>query len=248
MGDVTEPTRVAYGDGPSQFAELTRPAGASRGVVVVLHGGFWKAAYGAELGRPLAARVAQLGWSAWNVEYRRVGSGGGFPQTFDDVHAAVEKLADQLPAGGLETVVALGHSAGGHLATWAAARSRFDRWRPSRVAVSHVVSQAGVVDLSAAAETGLGGDAVQGLMGVGPGDPAFDEADPCRQLPLDVPVWCVHARDDDTVPFAQSADYVAAATAAGAEATLVEVSGGHFGVIDVTAPAWARVEGILAAL
>ncbi|MEZ5193518.1 MAG: hypothetical protein R2734_14130 [Nocardioides sp.] len=80
-----------------------------------------KAAYGAELGRPLAARVAQLGWSAWNVEYRRVGS-GVFPQTFDDVHAAVEARRPARPVG-LETVVALGHSAGGHLATWAAARS-----------------------------------------------------------------------------------------------------------------------------
>lgn len=237
--------RVAYGEHPAQYVELTRPDGPSRGVVVVLHGGFWKAAYGAELGRPLAARLAELGWTAWNVEYRRVGAGGGFPATFDDVHAAVEALAAHVPD--LSTVVALGHSAGGHLAVWAAARGRFARWQPTRVALTRVVSQAGVLDLTDAEAAGLGSHAVRGLMGVGSADAAFDLVDPRRQLPLSVPVVCVHARDDDTVPFAQSQEYVAAAGAAGAVAELVEVPGGHFGVIEVGSPAWARVEQALAA-
>ncbi len=110
--------------------------------------------------------------------------------------------------------------------------------------VTHVVSQAGVVDLTTAHEQDLGGGAVAALMGAGPDAPSYDQADPRRQLPLDVPVWCVHARDDVTVPFAQSAGYVDAARAAGADATLVEVTGGHFGVIDVESPAWARIEEI----
>ena len=240
-GSVTRTIR--YGEDPSQYAELTLPPGRPRGVVVVIHGGFWKAAYGADLGAPLARRVVELGWAAWNVEYRRVGGGGGFPQTFDDVHAALESLHDHV--ADLSTVVAVGHSAGGHLAAWAAARGRFDRW-PVAVGLTHVVSQAGVVDLTDGFERGLGGGAVAALMGGGPELPAYDRADPRRQLPLDVPVWCVHARDDDTVPFAQSQDYVAAARSAGARASLVEVPGGHFGVIDVDSPAWARVEDLLA--
>lgn len=238
---------ITYGADPSQVAWLHRPAGASRGVVVVIHGGFWKAAYGAELGDPLARDLAAAGWTAWNVEYRRVGNGGGFPETLDDVHAALDRLAD-LDLD-LRRVVTLGHSAGGHLATWAAARGRFERWSPARVAVTHVVSQGGVVDLAAAHADGLGSGAVAALIGGGPDDPAFaeryDQADPGRQLPLAVPVWCVHARDDDTVPFSQSAGYVERARAAGAMAALVEVPGGHFGVVDRDSPAWARIRELL---
>ncbi len=244
VGDPFETVR--YGDHPAQVVELTVPAGPAHGLVAVIHGGFWKAAYGAGLGRPLAARLAELGWVAWNVEYRRVGDGGGFPSTFDDVHAALEASAAHLPDAA--RVVTLGHSAGGHLAMWAPARGRFERWRSARVEVTHVVSQAGVVDLTAAHEQNLGGGAVAALMGAAPDAPAYDRADPRRQLPLDVPVWCVHARDDDTVPFGQSEDYVAAARAGGGDATLVEVPGGHFGVIDVDSPAWARIEAILAGL
>jgi acetyl esterase/lipase len=241
---------VAYGDDPSQFCELTRPAGASRGVVVVVHGGFWKAAYGIELGRPLAASLAAEGWTAWNIEYRRVGAGpgggGGSPATLDDVAAAVDALAD-LPDLEPTTVVTLGHSAGGHLATWAASRGRVERWQPERVKVTSVVSQAGVLDLRSAHDAGLGSYAVEGFLGHPPG-PADDPVDPMRQVPLDVPVWCVHGRDDEVVPIAQSRDYVSAARAAGAEATLQEVDGDHFVVIDPTSDAWARTLGHLATL
>ena len=87
------PTRIGYGEDPSQFGELTLPAGRPRGVVVVLHGGFWKAEYDLDLGRPLAAALAAAGWAAWNLEYRRVGGGGGAPATFDDVAAGIDRLA-----------------------------------------------------------------------------------------------------------------------------------------------------------
>jgi acetyl esterase/lipase len=242
---------VSYGDDPSQFCELTRPAGQSRGVVVVIHGGFWKAAYGIELGRPLAASLAAEGWTAWNIEYRRVGpagsgGGGGAPATLDDVAAAVDALAD-VPDLDLTTVVTLGHSAGGHLATWAASRGRFERWQPERVRVTSVVSQAGVLDLRSAHGAGLGSYAVEGFLGHPPG-PEDDPVDPLRQVPLDVPVWCVHGRDDDVVPVSQSRDYVAAARAAGAEAALEEVDGDHFVVIDPASDAWARTLAHLATL
>ena len=147
------------------------------------------------------------------------------PTTFDDVAAAIDALHDQdLP---LDRVLAVGHSAGGHLATWAASRGRFARW-PTKVDLTGVVSQAGVLDLVAAYDENLGGGAVVGLLGHRPG-PDDAMLDPRQQIPLDIPVHCLHGTDDDNVPLSQSQDYVAAATAAGADARLTEIDGGdHF--------------------
>jgi acetyl esterase/lipase len=226
--------RVSYGDDPSQYGELYLPSGTPRGVVVVIHGGFWLDQYDLELGRPLATSLAAEGWAAWNLEYRRTGSGGGDPATFDDVAAGIDKLAD-LDLD-LTRVVTLGHSAGGHLATWAASRGRFEQWAGG-VAVTHVISQAGVLDLVAAHEENLGGGAVERFLGHPPG-PDDARLDPQQQVPLDVPVWCVHGDSDDIVPVSQSQAYVAAATGAGATAEMVQVDGDHFVVVDTTSPVW----------
>ncbi|MDX6360602.1 MAG: hypothetical protein QOH37_3656 [Nocardioidaceae bacterium] len=236
--------RIAYGDDRAQFVELTRPAGEPKGVVVVVHGGFWKAAYDIEYGRPIAASLAEHGWAAWNIEYRRVGNGGGDPATFDDVAAAIDALHEQ--GLDLARVLGLGHSAGGHLVTWAASRGRFPRWR-TKVDLTGVVSQAGVLDLDAAFEKNLGGGAGGAFRGHRPG---ADDArlDPIRQVPLDIPVHCIHGTGDTTVPISQSRDYVAAATAAGAVAELTEVAGDHFAVIDPESDAWRQTLTILAGL
>jgi acetyl esterase/lipase len=233
--------RIAYGEDPSQFADLSLPSGTPRGVVVVIHGGFWKSAYDLTLGQPLAADLVDRGWAALNVEYRRVGpadsgGGGGVPQTLDDVRAAIATLeGTDLD---LTRVVTLGHSAGGHLAAWAG---------HAVPGVTHVISQAGVLDLVAADRAGLGSGAVESFLGhpAGPGDA---DVDPAQQLPLGVPVWCVHGTDDPIVPISQSVDYVEAATAAGARAELIEVSGDHFVVIDPGSEAWARTVEILDAI
>jgi acetyl esterase/lipase len=237
-GTLPVQPRLTYGEDSSQWVDRYDPEGTSRGTVVVIHGGFWRAEYAADLGAPLAADLAARGWTALNVEYRRVGNGGGFPATFDDIHAAVNLVEGDGP------VVTLGHSAGGHLATWAAARQRFDEWAGG-VEITHVLSQAGVVDLTTAYDENLGGGAVAALMGVGADDPAFDLADPMRQVPLDAPVWCLHAPDDESVPISQSRDYVRASTGAGATADLVQVTGGHFDLIDPSTQAWQAVVEIL---
>ena len=228
---------VTYGDDPSQFAELYRPDGASRGVVVVIHGGFWKSAYDYTLGQPLARALVADGWTTWNIEYRRVGNGGGTPQTFDDVAAAIDALAG---VEGLDTstVVTLGHSAGGHLAVWAAGRT------DPGVAVTHAISQAGVLDLVMSERMGLGGGAASSLLGHEPG-PDDAQWDPQQQIPLDVPVWCVHGVDDTIVPLGQSEGYVVDAQAAGAQAEVLRVPGDHFAVIDPTSEAWAATVGVL---
>jgi acetyl esterase/lipase len=242
---VNAPQRFRYGPDPSQWADLYRPPGDSLGVVVVIHGGFWKAQYDASLGVPLARDLAVRGWTAWNLEYRRVGNGGGRPETFDDVAAGIDLLA-QVDGLDLGTVLTLGHSAGGHLAIWAPARGRYPRWSET-VPVTGVVSQAGVLDLTAAAEADLGAGAVVSFLGAPPG-PSYVEVDPMRQVPLDVPVRCVHGRDDDDVPLSQSAAYVEAARAAGADAELLEVVGDHFVVVDTSSQVWHATVDLLAGL
>ncbi|MFD1237097.1 alpha/beta hydrolase, partial [Pseudonocardia benzenivorans] len=93
---MSTPIRLAYGSDPSQFGELSLPPDGVdvRGTVVVVHGGFWRARYDLALGRPLATTLASSGFAAWNVEYRRVGLGGGWPATFEDLAAAVDLLGD----------------------------------------------------------------------------------------------------------------------------------------------------------
>jgi acetyl esterase/lipase len=225
--------RFEYGSDPSQYVELYRSEGDARpGVVVVIHGGFWRAQYDLALGRPLAADLASRGWRAVNVEYRRVGSGGGWPGTFDDVSAAIDLLADL----DVDTsrVVTLGHSAGGQLAVWSGSR------RGARVAVTGVVSQAGVLGLRAAYRDGVGASAVPDLLGGTPADvpDRYDAADPIALVPAPVPVVCVHAPADDTVPIALSEEYVAAATAAGGRARLLRASGDHYSVVDPASADW----------
>jgi acetyl esterase/lipase len=237
-----DPYRIAYGDHPSQFGELTVPEGPPRAVVVVVHGGFWRQRHGLELGRPLAADLAASGFAAWNVEYRRVGGDGGWPATFDDVAAAVDLLAG--PAGGrlpLDRVVAVGHSAGGHLATWLAARPGLPPDVPGAapaVRLRGVVSQAGVLDLVDAERNGVGNGAASDLLGGGPDEvpDRYALASPVSRLPIGVPVVCVHGTADVNVPIRQSERFVAAA---GEEAELVALPGAdHFALIDPDADAW----------
>ncbi len=237
--------RWDYGPDRSQFGELTLPAGTGpAAVVVVVHGGFWRSGYGLELGRPLAVDLANSGFAAWNVEYRRVGNGGGFPATFDDVAAAVDLLAGpvQDAAGGrlrLDRVVAVGHSAGGHLAAWLAARPGLPAGAPGAdpaVALRGAVSQAGVLDLVDAAEGRVGGSAVPDLLGGTPADvpDRYALASPVARVPIGVPVVCVHGDADANVPLRQSERFVAAS---GDE--LVALPGvDHFAVIGPSTGAW----------
>ncbi|NYD34269.1 acetyl esterase/lipase [Actinomycetospora corticicola] len=257
-----EPMPLRYGPDPSQYAVLHLPPGdpgegpeGALPVVVVIHGGYWRSAYGLELGTPLAVDLTNADVAALNVEYRRVGDGGGFPATLADVAAAVDLLATAGVEAArrvgrtldLRSVVLLGHSAGGQLAAWAASRARLQPPAPGAdpvVVPKGVVSQAGVLDLVAAAQQDLGGGATQDLLG---GDPVtqaarYAVASPAALVPASCPVVAVHGTADSTVPIDQSRRYVAAATAARGAARLVELPGvDHFQLIDPAAPAWRTV-------
>ena len=193
---------------------------------MLIHGGFWKADYGLELMDALCADLAARGWAAWNIEYRRLGNGGGVPFTLDDVGAAIDHL-DQLPGVDRSRVVTIGHSAGGHLAAWAATRDNH------RVAVTGVVSQAGVLDLQRAAELRLSNGVVERFLR---GQPT-DVASPIERLPLGVPALLTHGGRDDIVPVEISERF---ARASGAT-LLVEPEEDHFGHLDPQNPLWKAV-------
>lgn len=224
----------SYGPHPHQFARLALPEGDGPfPVAVLLHGGFWRDLYGLELMDDLAADLRARGWATWNVEYRRLGSsGGGFPRTTEDVAAAIDALAGVDAPLDLTRVVAIGHSAGGHLALWAAGRA------DAQVPLAAAVGQAAVSDLEAADRLGLSDRVVREFLG----GASYDEACPLRRLPAGVPQMLVHGEADDIVPAALSRTFVAAAREAGDHATLVLRShDGHFEHIDPSSVAWAAV-------
>jgi len=144
--------RIAYGQAPSQFGELWLPAGSGPvPVAMLLHGGCWQSSYGLGLMDPMAEDLYRQGIAVWNVEYRRLGeSGGGYPGTFLDVGQAVDALRNlpQRPSLDLRRLVAIGHSAGGHLALWAAARHRVPQGSALAVAepqrIAAVMTLAGI--------------------------------------------------------------------------------------------------------
>jgi acetyl esterase/lipase len=235
------PVLYQYGTDPAQFGELWMPGVPSAATVVIVHGGFWRARYDLSLGRPLAADLVRRGYAVWNLEYRRVGAGGGWPATFEDIAAGIDLLAE-LPVATTRVAV-VGHSAGGHLVVWAAGRAGRPPGAPGArplVAVTAVISQAGVLALADCAREGVGGTAALDLMGGRPQDlpERYRLADPMTAVPVQAAVLCLHSRADDTVPFAYSERYVAAAAAAGGSARLHETDGDHFTLIDPHSADW----------
>lgn len=246
--------RIAYGEDPAQYGVLHLPDGdGPHPTVVLIHGGFWLARYGADLMTPLAEDLTEDGYAVWNVEYRRVGNGGGWPTTFEDVAAAVDLLAtiaEEHPVD-LDRVVAIGHSAGGQLAAWLAARPGLPDDAPGsrpEVEVHAVISQAGLLDLRGAAEQRLGGGSTQRFLGGAPGEvpDRYDISSPTERVPLAAPVVAVHGSDDDLVPPSQSRAFVEAARTAGGDAELVVIDGeGHFEHLETGSRVWTAVRGAL---
>jgi acetyl esterase/lipase len=237
---------IRYGDQPDQFGELWPAAGAGpHPVAVLVHGGFWRARYRLDLMNSLAAHLCAAGIAVWNIEYRRLGSpGGGWPGTFDDVAAAF----DQLPRLAAEhrlnlgKVLVIGHSAGGQLALWRAARMSAQPDPPVHVAL--VVGLAPVSDLIMAHRLGLARDSAGQLLGASYADAPerYLAASPAALLPLGARQLIVHGTADEAVPYQMSVDYHASARAAGDVCGLLSLRGvGHFELIDPESGAWREI-------
>lgn len=216
-------------------------------MIVLIHGGFWRAAYTKVLMNKLASVVVSRGWAAWNVEYRRIGiggGGGGWPNTFIDVAAAIDHLA-LVDGINRNRVVTCGHSAGGHLALWAAARHRIPAGSPGsdvNLTVQGAVSLAGISDLREADRLGLGDNATSKLL-KGHWEQQEDRyrwASPAELLPLGVAQVLIHGLADSVVPPSMSQKYQVKASVVGDSARYVPLEKvGHREMIDADGPGWA---------
>jgi acetyl esterase/lipase len=222
-------------------------------VVMLIHGGYWRTIYTKTLMSGIARAMVRRGWAAWNVEYRRVGlagGGGGWPESFCDISAAVDHVA-RLPEVDPGCLVTCGHSVGGCFALWAAAEKRpaflrlgvvDGRDEPDdRVRPRAAVSLAGVTDLERAYRLKLGNGAVARFLGGSPEQrpEPYAEGSPSSLLPIGVPQVLIHGLDDTVVPPEMSSDYQTAAAEAGDDAKYVPVEGvGHRDLIDPTARGW----------
>lgn len=228
---------VRYGQADSQFVEVWRPDGVSKpGSVLLLHGGWWRARYDLRLMDGLAADLVSRGHVVWNVEYRRIDHGdpagtdiGGWPETFEDVLAAIKTLCEASPGVDPREVVAVGHSAGGHLGLLAA--------RPA--CLGGVLALAPITDLADCARRGLGEGATPLFLGAG-NESGYRHASPLEQVPIGCPQLIVHGTRDDRVPIEHSRSYLERCLAVGDPAELREVVGGdHMFVLDPLHAYWS---------
>lgn len=247
-----------YGPAPSQVAELFLPkAQGPHPVVILLHGGcFLKEFEGFAQTSALAADLADRGYAVWNVEYRKLGEpGAGYPGTFQDVATAVDRLRAEAPKHDLDLkrVIAVGHSAGGHLALWAASRGKLPAGSPLRtpdpLPIRAVVSLAGIGDLKGQGKAfGLpcGADTLDRLVDTAHRRQPFADTSPAELLPSGVKVVMVHGVYDSVMPPYTGLDYAAKARQAGDPAEVVAIpDAGHFDLVIPTTPAWRRIVGII---
>jgi acetyl esterase/lipase len=240
-------TTIRYGAGPHQVADVWLPdPGPAGPLIVLIHGGFWRAEYGRSIVAPMAAALQADGFAVAAIEYRRTGAAGGWPQTVDDVRLAAQAVPDLIDDQPRAPVVLVGHSAGGHLALWAGSQAELPT-------LAGVVSLAGVCDLVRADQLALDREGDDGAVATLLGGRSWERperyaaADP-MQLPVPpAPVVLVHGLEDRIVPVELSRRYAAYLAAAGAPVELVELSGvEHFGPIDPLSPAWPAVRAAIA--
>lgn len=247
--------RLPYGEGPEQFGHLRLPEGTGPfPAIAYIHGGFWRAQYDLIHAGHLCAAFAAAGIATWNIEYRRLGNlGGGWPGTFQDVAAAIRHLTAIAPNLDVDParIIVGGHSAGGHLALWAAGLERVPPGSPiagTELAVRAAFSLAGVVDLRAAWELQLGAGVTGELLGGSPAEvpQRYRAASPAELLPPTVPHLLIHGGADEIVPISLSEDYVK--TAGDAATLLAMPEAGHFELIDPASDIWPEVADAVTAL
>jgi len=255
--------RSAYGEDSSQYGELRVPTPPGpHPVVVLIHGGCFKAAYATlrDLA-PMGDALKREGIATWNIEYRRLGEpGGGWSGTYLDIARGIDHLRTMSRKHDLDLgrIVLLGHSAGGHLAVWAAARPRVPvgspLYTPDPLPVRGVIDLAGPLDLTANIQQyeHLCRDTViTALLG---GTPAtmperYAQASPIRLLPLGVPQVLVSGDHEDFVPMPFMKAYAAAARRVGDSVRIITIPrAGHFELASPRTTAWPHVEDALRSL
>jgi acetyl esterase/lipase len=252
--------RIHYREDALTFGDLRLPRGAGpHPVAVVIHGGCWQSEYDLKYMSHLSAALSQAGIATWTLEYRRIGhDGGGWTGTFEDVARGtdyVRTLAQKFPLD-VNRVVVIGHSAGGHLALWLAARRNLPRESPLFISnplpLRGVVSLAGITDLRKyGAGAGSCNASVTPLLGGKPNDvpSRYAQTNPSELLPLGVPVRLIHGALDPYVPVEQSRDFAALARNKGDNASFLLVPEiAHFDLVAPFAPVWERIQNEITSL
>jgi acetyl esterase/lipase len=250
---------IEYGSDAMQKVDVWLPRGPGpHPVVLMVHGGCWTTSIADRgLMNWVADDLRKEGIAVWNIDYRGVDrAGGGYPGTFADAAKAADQLAAYARRYRLSTrrIAAVGHSAGGHLALWLAARPKLPRTSPLRtpkpLKIAHVVSLGGLPDLEAtatSADNGCGVDVVARLVGTARPDPYADTSVP-RLWPLGVAQSLVNGREDTIIPFRMATNYLAGAKQAGDRVTLHEVADtGHVELIAPESAAWAETKRLIRA-
>jgi len=247
---------ISYGSDPLQVVDLWVPdAPTPRAVVLMVHGGCWQTEIAdRSIMNWIADDLRRRGFAVWNIDYRGVDRGGGYPNTFLDVAAAADALGTHAARHGLDTsrVLAIGHSAGGHLALWLAARPRLPQDSPLRsenpLPIRAVVSLGGLPDLEEAARppgSGCGTEVIARISGG-----RFAETSVPRLAPLGVPQVLINGRQDRIIPVAYAEGYAAPMRAAGDDVRVRMLDRtGHVELVAPETAAWAAaVEEIVGAL
>lgn len=244
--------QIRYGENRIQVIDVHLPARPQGRLAVLIHGGLWSAAYTRSIQFALVADLVKRGWAVADLDYRGVGGGGGWPSTFLDVAAGLDALLPLLEDGfDADKVSLIGHSAGGHLALWAACRHRLPTQAPGHPTAPHfraaaLVAQAPVTDLAQAHRDRLGGTAVAELLGVPASQSIPAEllamTSPRELLPIGVPTMVTSGARDDLVPVEPLRQFVEEARAAGDRIDLhVDPHADHFTHLDARSRLWHHV-------
>ncbi len=250
---------IHYGEDPLQFGQLRLPQGKGPfPVVVIIHGGCWMAAYDLNHISPLAGAITRLGFATWSLEYRRIGNeGGGWPGTFLDVAAGIDFLREMETDHtlNLSRVTVLGHSAGGHLALWAAGRTKLPQtsalYCQNPIHLSGVISLAGIGDLEEAAAQKICGAAVLQLMGGNKVQfPArYSQGSPAELLSHEIPQILIQGQEDPIVPLDSVKSYFAQARRKKDDIQLLEIkNAGHYELVIPGSSAWPAVKKAILSL
>ena len=244
--------RISYGNDPEQFVDLFLPAGAGpHPIVILVHGGCWQAQFGLEPLGQIARAFADRGIAVWNIEYRRLGNGGGWPQTFLDVAAAADALRSHADRLHLDTsrVVAVGRSAGGQLAHWLGARHRLPRsselFSSDPLHLTGAVAIAGISDMANAVRRGICQEAPQELLGgsLKSVPQNYASGSPAALMPLGIPQLHIVGCQDTVVPLDYVIEHVAFARSTGDDVELLELDrAGHFEPVTSHTHIWKQIE------
>jgi acetyl esterase/lipase len=259
QGADTTAIRIAYGPDPLQFGDLRIPSGPGpHPIAVVIHGGCWVNLFGLALMDAMSDTLTAAGVATWNIEYRRIDDlGGGYPNTLRDVGLAVDTVRDLAPLYNLDLgrVITVGHSSGGHLGFWVAARHRLRPHHPLRgkhpLPLAAAIALAGIPNLAESLEINVCRGFAAVLMGGTPDEvpKRYTVASPSALVPLGLRQVLIHGTADEVVPVAMSEHYRETARLAGDPQVFLKKvqDAGHFDMIDPTLPHWPQVfERILA--